>query len=255
MDTPMAEVEKRTMSSDDPPTSSEPVSITAAAASTTDQASTIDEGATTDDAIVARVLAGDVPLFEQLMRRHNARVYRAARAIVRDDAEAEDVMQEAYVRAFEHLRDFEGRARFSTWLVRIAVHEALARVRRRKSFEPLDPTTEHASMRTSPHVNPEQQASDVEMRKILEGAVEALSDEFRAVFVLRAVEGMSGADVATALDIPEETVKTRLFRARKHLQQILLASLEPSLPSVYEFHLSRCDRVVAAVLRRLEARG
>jgi RNA polymerase sigma-70 factor (ECF subfamily) len=209
----------------------------------------------TDEDIVLRVCAGEHSLFELLMRRHNGRVYRTARAILRDDGEAEDVMQDAYVRAFEHLKDFEGRARFSTWLTRIAVHEALARVRRSKRFESLDAHTEEPSMSTNPGSSPEQQTSDVEMRALLERAVEALPDEFRAVFVLRTVEGMTGAEVAECLGIGEDTVKTRLFRARGRLQEMLVASVEPALPSLYEFHLSRCDRVVAGVLRRLRVRN
>src|SRR4051812_21294253 len=114
----------------------------------------------TDAEIVARIRAGEVALFEQLMRRHNARVYRAARAILRDDSEAEDVMQDAYVRAYEHLADFEGRAQFSTWITRIAVNEALARVRRKKRFDSLESHTEEATMATEDSSSPEQQASD-----------------------------------------------------------------------------------------------
>lgn len=208
----------------------------------------------TDEEIVGRVCAGEQELFELLMRRHNERVYRAARAILHDEGEAEDVMQDAYVRAYEHLHEFQGRARFSTWLTRIAVYEALARVRRSKRFDSLEAHTEEPSMSTTPGSSPEQQASDVEMRGLLETAVGALPDDYRAVFVLRAVEGMSGAEVAECLDIPEDTVKTRLFRARGRLQEMLLRSIEPALPSIYEFHLLRCDRVVAAVLRRIAAR-
>ena len=110
-------------------------------------------------------------------------------------------------------------------------------------------------MSTTPGASPEQQASDVEMRALLEHAVESLPDEFRSVFVLRAVEGMSGAEVAECLGIGEETVKTRLFRARGRLQEMLVASIEPALPKVYEFHLTRCDRVVDGVMRRLGVRG
>lgn len=206
--------------------------------------------ALTDEEIVARVLAGETRLFELIMRRHNQRIYRAARAIVRNDGEAEDVMQDAYVRAYAHLREFEGRARFSTWLTRIAVHEALARSRRGRRFGPLD-DKETQSMSTAPSSTPEQQASDGEIRTVLEKAIDSLPDEFRSVFVLRAVEEMSGAETAECLGIPEETVKTRLFRARARLQERLLEALEPAAPRAYEFHLSRCDRVVAAVLSRL----
>jgi len=210
-----------------------------------------------DEDIVARIRAGELDQFELLMRRHNTRVFRAARAIVRDASEAEDVMQDAYVRAYEHLGQFEGRARFSTWLTRIAVHEALARVRRGKRHDSLDIVPEGPVMSTPSSSSPEQQTSDVEMRSLLEAAVGRLPEDFRSVFILRAVEGMSSAEVAECLDIPEDTVKTRLHRARSRLQEMLIESVEPSLPSVYEFHLTRCDRVVTAVLRRLgaQARG
>jgi len=201
-----------------------------------------------DEEIVLRVRRGEAALFEVLMRRNNQRVYRAARAILRDDHEAEDVMQQTYVRAYEHLHEFEARARFSTWLTRIAVHEALARVRLQRRFAPFEPQPEHA---LSGAQSPEQETSDEEMRRVLESAVDELPDDFRAVFVLRSVEGMSGAEAAECLGIPEETVKTRLFRARARLREILLASIEPALPAVYDFHFSRCDRVVSAVFAEL----
>jgi RNA polymerase sigma-70 factor (ECF subfamily) len=210
----------------------------------------------TDEEIVARVLAGERHLFELIMRRHNARIFRASRAILRDAEEAEDVMQDAYVRAFEHLDQFAGQARFSTWLTKIAVHEALARARKRRRFEPLD-AREHQEEepRMSPQSpSPEQHASDAEMRAVLEKAIDDLPDDFRAVFVLRAVEELSGAETAECLGIPEETVKTRLHRARGRLQEKVLESIEPAIAGVYDFHLSRCDRVVAAVLRRIGAR-
>lgn len=203
-----------------------------------------------DEEIVARVCAGEVEMFELLMRRNNQRVFRAARAILRDDSEAEDVMQDAYGRAYEHLSEFESRARFSTWLTRIAVHEALARVRRRSRFASFESQSEEA-MPLHSASSPEQQTSDVEMRGVLESAVGKLPDEFRSVFVLRAVEGMSGAETAECLGIPEETVKTRLHRARGRLREMVIESIEPAVPSLYEFHLSRCDRVVAAVLRKI----
>jgi len=206
--------------------------------------------AESDERIVARVCAGESALFELLMRRNNQRVYRAARSIVKDDSEAEDVMQDAYVRAYEHLHEFEARARFSTWLTRIAVHEALARVRRRNRLASFDAQPEE-SMPATPASSPEQQTSDIEMRTVLESAVEKLPDEFRSVFVLRAVEGMSGAETAECLGIPEDTVKTRLHRARGRLREMVLESIEPAVPALYDFHLSRCDRVVAAVLRKL----
>jgi RNA polymerase sigma-70 factor (ECF subfamily) len=204
----------------------------------------------TDEEIVARICSGEQNLFEILMRRHNQRVYRAARAILHDDSETEDVMQDAYVHAYEHLREFEGRARFSTWLTRIAINEALARVRKSKRFDSLDSDDARPSIPASSAPSPEQQTSDVETRGLLEKAVRALPEHFRTVVILRLVEKMRGAEVAECLDISEETVKTRLHRARGRLQAMLVKDVEPALPALYGFHLSRCDRVVAAVLRR-----
>lgn len=205
-----------------------------------------------DEEIVARVVAGERSLFEALMRRHNARVFRAARAITGDDHEAEDVMQDAYVRAYEHLGEFRGHARFSTWLLRIAVHEALARVRLGRRFEPSGGHPEELSTQASTET-PEQQASDIEMRRVLGTAIDVLPAEFRVVFVLRMVEGMSGAETAECLGIPEETVKTRLHRARARLQHALIEEIDPKLERTFAFHLLRCDRVVFAVMHRISA--
>jgi RNA polymerase sigma-70 factor (ECF subfamily) len=204
----------------------------------------------TDEDLVARVRAGETHLFELIMRRNNQRLYRAARAILKENDEAEDVMQDAYVRAFEHLHEFEGRARLSTWLTRIAVNEAIARVRRGRRFAPLESRPEELAMSPQPNT-PEAHASDGEMRAALEQAISELPEEFRVVFVLRAVEEMSGAETAECLGIPEETVKTRLHRARGRLQETLRAAFETKLSGAYEFQKPRCDRVVAAVLRRI----
>jgi len=208
----------------------------------------------TDEEIVARVCGGERHLFEQLMRRHNQQIYRAARAVLHDDSETEDVMQDAYVRAYEHLREFEGRSRFSTWLTRIALHEAFARVRRRKRFDSLESIEARAENQPMPAAavpDPEQLASDGEMHDLIENAVGSLPEEFRSVFVLRTVQGMKGADVAACLGIRETTVKTRLFRARSRLQELLVAAGGSAVRGIYDFHLSRCDRVVGAVFRRL----
>jgi RNA polymerase sigma-70 factor, ECF subfamily len=178
----------------------------------------------TDEEIVARICAGEQELFELLMRRHNPRVYRAARAILHNDAETEDVMLDAYGLAYEHLRELEGRARFSRWLTRIAVHEALARVRRSKRFDSLDSCADDRSMSAASACSPEQQTSDAEMRCLIEKAIGALPEEFRSVFVLRAVHGMRTAEVAGYLGLTVATVKTRLFRARGRLQDLLVAS-------------------------------
>ncbi|MEO8905693.1 MAG: RNA polymerase sigma factor [Polyangiaceae bacterium] len=206
----------------------------------------------TDPQVIARVRGGEPWCFEILMRRHNRRVFRAVRAILKRDAEAEDVMQEAYVRAYEHLPEFRQDATFSTWLTRIAVNEALARLRRERRFQPHEPNTEEpALMSADTQPSPEQLANARELRVVLEQAIDALPDEFRAVFMLRAVEQMTGLETAECLGIPEETVKTRLHRARLRLQEIVVGSLNANCEKAYEFQISRCDRVVNRVLHRL----
>ncbi len=207
----------------------------------------------TDEEVIARVLQGDTALFEIIMRRYNQRLYRVARAILRDDAEAEDVMQDAYVRAFQHLNQFEGRAKFSTWLTRIAVHEALARARRRNRLEDLDTAVDADgdSIMTSTAPSPEQQASRGELNALLEQAVLTLPDHYREVLVLRDIEEMNTADVATTLDITEENVKVRLHRARALLRRELFARVGHNASAAFPFYAPRCDRVVKAVFERL----
>jgi len=205
-----------------------------------------------DEAVIARIRAGENWCFEILMRRHNRRIFRATRAISKREDEDEDVMQEAYVRAYEHLSDFRGEASFSTWLTRIAIHEALARKRREQRLTPLDPTSQESMvMPVETPRSPEQQANDHQLRAVLERAIDALPDEFSAVFVLRAVQQMTGAETAVCFDIPEETVKTRLYRARQRLQEMIATALDANATQAYEFPLSRCDRVVRGVLDRL----
>lgn len=206
-----------------------------------------------DEEVVARVRRGETALFEVIMRRYNQRLYRAARAILRDDGEAEDVVQDAYVRAFTHLGQFAGRAAFGTWLTRIAVHEALARARRRGLFRPLGEEGAEGDGMTAfrSAADVEKQAADRELVRVLEAAIEALPDPFRAVLVLREIEGMSTAETATVLDLREETVKTRLHRARALLRRALWAGTREAAHEVFQFGFARCDRVVAAVLERI----
>jgi RNA polymerase sigma-70 factor (ECF subfamily) len=208
-----------------------------------------------DDEIVARVRAGEHALFEILMRRHNRKVFRAVRAVLRSDDEAEDVMQHAYLRAFEHLAEYQGRARFSTWLTRIAIYESFARLRRQKRVGQLDEATAKSEAMADQRATPEQRVSDAELRVITEAAIDALPDDFRVVFVLRAVEQMSVADVADSLAIPEDTVKTRYFRARERLRKSILERLDEATPAAFDFLGPRCDRIVARVLPLLAARA
>ena len=208
-----------------------------------------------DEEVVRRLRLGETGLFEVVMRRYNQRLYRVARAILRDDAEAEDVMQQAYVNAYRHLDQFEGRALFSTWLTKIAVHEALARARRRGRFaEPEaadDGNGDTMSGLKSTGPDPERQAFTGELRALIESAIEALPEHYRAVFVLRDVEGMSTTESAECLDITEETAKTRLHRARKLLRANLYERAGIESAAAFSFEAPRCDRVVAAVFEQI----
>ena len=204
-----------------------------------------------DDELLRRVRAGETWLFELVMRRNNQRLYRAARAIVRDEAAAEDVMQEAYTQAFAHLDDFRGTAKLSTWLTRIAVHEALAHARKLQRLGELEEETARNGPVDEIAPSPEALTSDTELRAALERAIDTLSTDFRAVFMLRAVEGLSVSETAACLSIPEDTVKTRLFRARALLRAFLSASDDARASTVFQFLVPRCNRVVDAVLRRI----
>ena len=212
-----------------------------------------------DEEVVARVLAGETAMFEIIMRRHNQRLYRVARAILRNDAEAEDVMQDAYVRAYEHLHQFAGRAKFSTWLTRIAVHEALARQHRSNRYQELQPMSElegdPMDRFASLALDPEQQTSNSEIRRLLEEAVEKLPDAYRTIFMLRDVEEMSTSDTAEVLEITEDNVKVRLHRARALLRKSLYERAGMERKEAFNFHAARCDRVVKNVFARIQKQG
>jgi RNA polymerase sigma-70 factor (ECF subfamily) len=208
----------------------------------------------TDEEVRQRVLGGDTALFEVIMRRYNQRLFRAARAIIKNDAEAEDVLQESYMRAYAHLREFEGRARLSTWLTKIVIHEAAARIRRQRRFDSMEDgerAAEEVVDLENDAQDPEKIAAGRELAAVLEDAIDRLPEAFRTVFMLRAVEALSGAETAECLDIPEETVKTRLFRARALLQKDLERRNDASLQGVHRFLAERCDRVVRTVIGRL----
>ena len=212
--------------------------------------------ALSDQQVVTHVLEGQTALFEVLMRRHNERLYRAARAILRDDTEVEDVMQQAYVNAYAHLRQFDRRAALATWLTRIVVNEAISRARRRGRYQPLGdedvvPFNTVFPMRTTP--DPEKQAFTRELRAVLEAAVDALPDGYREVFMLRAIEGLSTAETAQCLSLSEGVVKSRLLRARAALRRDLTERVGAAATTSFAFLRPRCDRVVAAVLERIGA--
>ena len=201
----------------------------------------------TDSEIVQRVRSGETALFEILMRRHNQRVYRVARAVLKDEQDAEDVMQQAYINAYLHLGQFEERAQFSTWLTRITVREALARRRRSRLEDPVDTFDDvHAEQ-----PDPEHQAYAGELGRLIEAAVDTLPEGYRVVFMLREVEGLSTNETATTLELGEEAVKTRLHRAKAMVRVAVAERLGSAAPRAFEFGAHRCDRVVAGVLARL----
>lgn len=218
-------------------------------AMTTALAATLREQSS-DEEIVRRIVAGDASLFEILMRRHNQRIYRAVRAVLRSDDDAEDVMQQAYLNAYRNLHQFAGDAQFSTWLTRIAVNEALARRRKRirahEGTEDVDIT-----LVESETPDPEAQASHSELRDVMEREVAALPDAFRMVVVMRDVEGLSTSETAVSLGISEDLVKQRLHRARNLLRENLYQRAGVTLASLFAFGNARCDRVVASVMARL----
>jgi len=203
-----------------------------------------------DEEIVARVVADDVALFEILIRRHNQRIYRTVRAVLGTDDDAEDVMQQAYLNAYQHLNQFAGNARFSTWLTRIAVNEALGRRRKRGPFGEGDDEVIMNLVESTP--DPEQQATASELRQVLEREIAALPDSFRLVLVMRDVEGLSTAETAACLDISEDLVKTRLHRGRTLLRDNLYRRAGVTLESLFTFGNARCDRLVASVMTAIQ---
>jgi RNA polymerase sigma-70 factor, ECF subfamily len=208
----------------------------------------------TDEQVVERVLAGETALYEIIMRRYNQRLYRIVRSILRDDSEAEDVMQDAYVRAYEHLQQFSARAPFSAWLTRIAVNEALARLRhgkRNQQFAELNKEGESEVNLPSSAPNPEQSASQSELSRLLESAVLALPVQYRAVVMMRDVEELSTTETAEALELSEENVKVRLHRGRAMMRKELFARVGAGAKDAFPFMGARCDRVVEKVLQRL----
>jgi RNA polymerase sigma-70 factor (ECF subfamily) len=203
-----------------------------------------------DEVIAERVRGGDVALFEILMRRYDQRLYRAARAIVRDNDDAKDIVQDAFARAYQRLGEFAGRTMFSTWLTRIAVHEALARARRAGHLVEIEETI---PMLSFPVHGPQQEVSNRELAEALEVAIDALPDVYRSVFMLRDVEGLSTAETAACLETTEQTTKTRLHRARALLRSRLFAAARAAVPGTFRFAGARCDALVAAVSARISA--
>ena len=209
--------------------------------------------------LVSRAASGDARSFERLMRHYNRTMFRTARAILKDDAEAEDALQEAYMQAYRSLGSFRADARFSTWLARIVVNESLMRLRksaRRAAIVPIQATTavdEVEQVSDDAMEKPESSAARAEMRRLLEAQIDLLPDAYRTVFMLRAVEEMSVEETAAVLGIPEPTVRTRFFRARSMLREGLAQKIDLACEDAFSFAGARCDRIVANVLARIQA--
>jgi RNA polymerase sigma-70 factor, ECF subfamily len=208
--------------------------------------------------LVGFARTGDREAFRAIMTRCNQRLFRVARAVVRDEAEAEDVLQEAYTRAFGAIAGFRGEAGIATWLTRIVLNEAHGRLRRRKTMvdlNELEAAQESAQVLNFPGMaksdDPEADAARSQIRRILERAVDELPEPFRLVFILREVEELSVEETAGHLNLKVETVKTRLHRARRRLREALDAQLADVMVGAYPFLGARCNRITEAVLKRL----
>jgi len=219
-------------------------------------ASTAAQGQEEDAVLAARVAARDPTAFEQLMRQHNRRLFRVARAILKSDADAEDAVQDAYLSAYRAIGRFRGDARLSTWLTRIVVNEAYGRLRRAARAEVvalpgMSEQAQEAAMGESNALTPEQEVLRGELRRVLERHIDALPEAFRTVFMLRDVEELPVEEVAAALGIPEATVRTRSFRARALLRSAMSHEIDVATLDAFAFAGARCDRIVANVLSRL----
>lgn len=223
-----------------------------------------DPAAADDLALIGRAADGDLAAFEALMRRHNQPLYRAARSILRDEAEAEDAVQEAWWKAYGHLQDFRAEARPATWLTRIAINEALMLRRRNKTHEAIIQSAyqdqqaqdimpmDEFSPAAAASAQPDQQAWRAELRRLVEQRIDALPDIYRTVFMLRGVEGMSTSEAAAVLDLPEATIRVRYMRARRLLQDALSRDIDQHTKDAFSFAGDRCDRIVAGVHARIK---
>ena len=221
-------------------------------------------GTLSDLELAQRIVSGDEGAFELLMRRNNQMLYRTARSILKDEGEAEDAVQDAYLLAYRGMSGFRGDAKLSTWLVRIVVNEAIARARKRSrggQIIQLSGESQEESQAAEENMNeslpeqPEHAARRAQTRRLLEAKIDELPDAFRTVFVLRALEELSVEESAVALGIPEATVRSRFFRARGLLREALSKEIDIAYGDAFAFAGARCDRIVAGVMAGLEESG
>lgn len=209
----------------------------------------------TDEELVDRVKEGDLSAFELLVRRHNQRLYRAVRSVLRTGEEVEDAMQDTYFAALKHIDQFEGRAQFGTWLLRIGINEARARLRRRGRLVALDdlPSGNEVTAglaEREPVRTPEQQVGQSEIVAVVEAAIDRLPDDYRQVLVLRMVDALDTAQTAEVLGMGESAVRQRLHRAREMLEKDVQRQVGSVMQAAFGFLGARCDRIVAEVMRR-----
>jgi RNA polymerase sigma-70 factor, ECF subfamily len=214
----------------------------------------------TDADLVSRIGRGDQTAFEALMRRHNGKLFRVARAILKDDAEAEDALQDGYLEAYQRIGDFRGEAQLSTWLTRIVINRALMRLRRQKrdrvvmafgARPGMERELPEGAMADNAAESPTDATLRSEVRRLLERRLDELPVAFRTVFVMREVEEMTVEETAACLSIPAATVRTRLFRARALLREALARDMDSATVEVFGFAGERCDRIVERVLARV----
>ncbi len=209
-----------------------------------------------DEEVVKKILAGEHHLFEILISRYNQLLYRIARAVLKDDSEAENVVQDTYFRAFSKLHQFSGAAKFSTWLTKIALHESLARSRARRKFvELVEMNGLKNGMKPIKRIvdTPESVMLKNQIGEILQSAIESLADKYRLVFVLREIEGLSTDQTAECLGLGKGAVKSRLHRARAQLRKKIDLRISSAIRSLYKFAGRRCDHMLSVVLKPIRA--
>lgn len=216
----------------------------------------------TNEELALRIANGDTEAMELLMRRNNQSLYRAARSILKNEEEAEEVVQDTYLKAYRTITEYRGDAKLSTWLTRIAINEALIRQRKHQrraelihlsgEFVLASESEEDYQMQHDSTASPEGSVQRTEARRMIERNIDKLPEAFRSVFVLRALEEMTVEETASCLGIPEATVRSRYFRARSQLREAMAREIDISIDEAFSFAGARCDRIVATVFKRLE---